>query len=81
MRSAMNQNFPRIPKVKEHVELHLTNGETHRGYMFMEVTSRVQDVLNSPNRFFPFIHENSPDGKDVQLVNKDTVSQVIPYGR
>ncbi|MBZ0325488.1 MAG: hypothetical protein K8F57_04755 [Alphaproteobacteria bacterium] len=73
------QQFPKVPKIKEYVELTLTGGEVMRGYMFMEVTSRIQDVLNGENRFFPFVDQTTGDKEEVILINKDSVGRVTPH--
>lgn len=75
------QQFPKVPKVKEYVELTLTGGEVMRGYMFMEVTSRIQDVLNGDNRFFPFVGETDGNKEEILLINKDSVGRVAPFDR
>ncbi|MHA1113959.1 MAG: hypothetical protein ACTSRY_05570 [Alphaproteobacteria bacterium] len=71
--------FPKVPKVKEYVEITLADGEVMRGYMFMEVTSRIQDVLNSETRFFPFIGKTDGDEEELVLINKNSVGRVTPY--
>lgn len=67
--------MPKIPKVREYVELTLGDGTTMKGYVFIEATSRVQDLLNSDLRFFPFIDER----EQIQLLNKEWVKQVRPF--
>ncbi len=64
----------RIPMVRAYAELTLSDGVRLTGHMFVEATTRLQDVLNDERLFFPFISE--ADG--FVLVNKNTVARVRP---
>ena len=68
--------FPKVPKVREQVCLRLTDGTSMDGFMFIEATSRVQDVLNGANRFFPFVRGNESGDEELLLINKDSVTRV-----
>ena len=70
----MAGRFPKIPKVRQRAELFLTDGSQLAGHVFVEATSRIQDVLNRPERFFAFVDEAG----DIQLVNKELVVRVRP---
>ena len=65
----------KIPKVQESAEITLADGTVMVGYLFIEATSRIQDVLNSPTPFFPFI---DGDGQ-LHLINKSVVARVRPF--
>lgn len=67
--------MPKIPKVREYVELRLGDGSVMKGYVFIEATSRIQDLLNTDLRFFPFIDEN----ERIHLLNKEWVKIVRPF--
>lgn len=66
---------PRIPKVREHAELTLADGTVMAGYVFVEATLRIQDLLNDPAPFFAFVDTN----EQVHLINKGAVSRVRPF--
>lgn len=67
--------FPRVPKVREYAEVTLTDGSVLKGYVFIEATSRIQDLLNSSQAFFPFVDDENV----IQLLNKNAVVKVRPY--
>jgi len=67
--------FPRVPKVRAHADVALQNGAQFRGQVFVEATTRIQDLMNSPEPFFPFIDENGT----VHLLNKNSVVQLTPH--
>jgi hypothetical protein len=73
----MAQNFPKIPKVREYAELDLADGSKMKGYMFVEATSRIQDVLNNELAYFAFVD----DQERVFIVNKSAIVRVRPYDR
>lgn len=70
----MADRFPRIPKVRQRAELSLADGSQLAGHVFVEATSRIQDLLNRPERFFPFVDDSGA----ILLVNKDQVVKVRP---
>jgi hypothetical protein len=72
---APRQPFPKIPKVREYVQVRMTDGNVVTGYVFVEATSRIQDVLNSSTQFIPFIDENDT----ILLINKASIMQVRPF--
>ena len=67
--------FPKVPKVRVHADVSLQDGTQFRGQVFVEATSRIQDVMNSPEPFFPFVDE----GGTVHLINKSSVVQLTPH--
>ncbi len=71
----MVQRFPKVPKVREYAELRLFDGTVMTGYMFVEATARIQDVLNNGAPFFSFIDTE----ENVHLVNKSSVASVRPF--
>ncbi|MEQ8371130.1 MAG: hypothetical protein RIE31_07160 [Alphaproteobacteria bacterium] len=76
-RQAFNtgNHLRRIPKVQEFAEISLSGGTVMRGHVFIEATSRIQDLLNGPTDFFPFVDESG----QIRLINKNAVTQVVPY--
>jgi hypothetical protein len=73
----MTQKFPKIPKVREYAELELADGTKMTGYMFVEATSRIQDVLNDEKAYFAFAGED----ESVVLVNKAAIIRVRPFDK
>ncbi len=69
------QDIPRIPKVREYAQIELSDGSVMNGYVFVEATLRIQDVLNSAAPFLPFVDEEDV----VHLVNKSAILRVRPY--
>lgn len=67
--------MPKIPKIREQAEITLIDGTMMKGYVFIDATSRIQDLLNDPSNFFAFIDEHSV----VLLINKNHVAHVRPY--
>jgi hypothetical protein len=67
--------FPKVPKVREYAQLTMTDGRVLTGYVFVEATMRIQDLLNSPTHFIPFIDET----ETILLLNKDAIAQVRPF--
>ena len=53
------QSGSKIPKVREHAQLTMTDGSILNGYMFVEATSRNQDVLIGEMQFIPFIDDSN----------------------
>jgi hypothetical protein len=72
--SGVRPPFPKIPKVREHVRMTLTNGEELLGCVFIEATTRIQDLLNNDAHFIPFID----DREALRLINKASILQVLP---
>ena len=50
-------------------------GSGMSGQVFVEATSRIQDLLNAPEPFFPFVDETGI----VHLINKSAVIQITPH--
>lgn len=71
----MLQRFPKIPKVREYAVIELTSGTVMRGHVFIEATTRIQDLLNSETLFFPFVDEH----EQFHLLNKTAVARVQPF--
>lgn len=74
MRTALNAH-QKIPKVREYAELSLTDGTVLSGYVFVEATARIQDLLNDSSPFMPFIDQN----ETVHLVNKLAIVRIQPF--
>ena len=74
MRPALNAH-QKIPKVREYAELTLTDGTVLSGYVFVDATARIQDILNDSAPFMPFI-DNS---ETVHLVNKIAIVRIQPF--
>lgn len=66
--------FPKIPKVREPAEITFLDGSTLEGHLFIEATTRVQDLLNGPSLFFPFVDRENT----LHLVNKHSIARVRP---
>jgi hypothetical protein len=67
----------KIPKIREHAELTLSDGTHLVGHVFIDATSRIQDLLNAAPRFFPVID----DKNQIHLINKDWVMMLRPYDK
>lgn len=74
MRNVLNTS-QKIPKVREYAELSLTDGTVLTGYVFVEATARIQDLLNNSTPFMPFIDQN----ETVHLVNKQAIVRIQPF--
>ena len=74
MRTALNAR-QKIPKVREYAELSLSDGTVMSGYVFVEATARIQDLLNDSAPFIPFIDGN----ETVHLVNKQAIIRIQPF--
>lgn len=66
---------PKIPKIREYAEIQLSDGSILTGYVFVEATARIQDLLNDSAPFMPFVEE---DGT-VHLLNKSAIVKVRPF--
>lgn len=69
--------MPKIPKVREYVELTLGDGRVTKGHVFIDVTSRIQDLLNSDLRYFAFVDEQ----EQIHLLNKSWVKLARPFDK
>jgi hypothetical protein len=69
------QSSVKIPKVREHAQVTMTDGAILTGYVFVEATSRIQDVLNGETQFIPFIDDN----EEILLLNKASIMKVRPF--
>jgi hypothetical protein len=67
--------MPKVPKVREHAEIVLADGTRMKGYVFVDASLRIQDLLNAPNDFFPFVDEEDV----VHLINKRQIAHLRPY--
>lgn len=73
--AAPPRGIPKIPKVREYAQIKLTDGTVLTGYVFVEATSRIQDVLNGATQFIPFVDEDDA----ILLLNKSSIVQLKPY--
>ena len=71
----MDQHFPKVPKVREYAEITMNDGVILTGYVFVEATSRIQDLLNGDTPFMPFID----DEERIHLINKIAIVRVRPF--
>lgn len=69
------REFPKIPKIRQYAQLRLTDGTEMTGYVFVEATMRIQDLLNGPQPFIPFIDEDDT----ILLINKTAIVQLRPF--
>jgi hypothetical protein len=67
--------FPKVPKVRVRADVSLQDGTQVAGQVFVEATTRIQDLLNAPEPFFPLIDEAGT----VHLINKRSVVQLVPH--
>lgn len=67
--------FPKVPKVRVRADLNLQGGTQMSGQVFVEATTRIQDLLNAPEHFFPFIDDSGV----VHLINKQSVVHLTPH--
>ena len=74
MRTAHNFT-PKIPKIRQYAEISLSDGSMLTGYVFVEATARIQDLLNNGAPFMPFIDES----ETVHLLNKGAIVRVWPF--
>ncbi len=65
----------KVLKVREYAEITLTDGGVMTGYVFVEATSRIQDLLNEEPSFFPFIDKE----ERIHIVNKHMIVHVRPF--
>ena len=71
----MAVRMPQIPKVRVRAEVSMTDGTNLDGHVFIEATSRIQDLLNAEEPFFAFVD----NGGERHLINKMSVVQVRPH--
>jgi hypothetical protein len=74
MRTALNAH-QKTPKVREYAELTLTDGTVLSGYIFVDTTARIQDLLNDSAPFMPFIN----NAETVHLINKMAIVRIQPF--
>ena len=65
----------KIPKVREYAELKLSDGTIMSGYVFVDATARIQDLLNDDAAFMPFIDQD----KTIHLLNKSAIVKIKPF--
>ncbi len=70
-----NQGMPKIPKIREYAQVKMSDGSVLTGDVFVEATSRIQDVLNSATQFIPFVDENEV----ILLLNKASIAHLRPF--
>ncbi|MEK9662309.1 MAG: hypothetical protein VW644_11340, partial [Alphaproteobacteria bacterium] len=61
--------------VRVRAEVTMTDGTHLDGHVFIEATSRIQDLLNAEDPFFAFVDNNG----DLHLINEMSVVQVRPH--
>jgi len=70
-----SREYPKIPKVREYAKIVLSNDAVLAGYVFVDTTSRTQDLLNGETSFFAFIDKE----ERIHLVNKNAIIEVRPF--
>jgi hypothetical protein len=70
-----NRSMPKITKIREYAQVKMSDGSILTGYVFVEATSRIQDVLNGATQFIPFIDENEV----TLLLNKASIAHLRPF--
>ena len=53
----------------------MMDGAILTGHVFVEATSRIQDVLNGATEFIPFVDEDDA----ILLLNKASIMHVKPF--
>ena len=71
----ISREYPKIPKVREYAEIVQANDAVLAGYVFVDATARIQDLLNGEASFFAFIDKE----ERIHLVNKDAIVEVRPF--
>ena len=66
---------PKIPKIREYAEIVLSDRTMLTGYVFVDATARIQDLLNNGTPFMPFVDET----ETVHLLNKAAIVRVRPF--
>lgn len=74
MRAVANMQ-QKIPKVREYAELTLSDGTVMSGYVFVDATARIQDLLNDEAAFMPFIDQD----ETIHLLNKAAIVRIRPF--
>lgn len=72
---AISREHPTIPKVREYAEIVLSNGAVLAGYVFVDATARIQDLLNGDSTFIAIIDKE----ERIHLVNKNAIIEVRPF--
>ncbi|MGB0574643.1 MAG: hypothetical protein ACPGPC_00580 [Alphaproteobacteria bacterium] len=70
-----NRGMPKSPKIREYAQVKMSDGSVLTGYVFVEATSRIQDVLNGATQFIPFVDENEV----ILLLNKASIAHLRPF--
>ena len=65
----------KVPKVREYAELKLSDGTIMSGYVFVDATARIQDLLNDEAAFMPFIDQD----ETIHLLNKAAIVKIRPF--
>ena len=65
----------KVPKVREYDELKLSDGTVLSGYVFVDATARIQDLLNDEAAFMPFIDQD----ETIHLLNKAAIVKIRPF--
>lgn len=68
-------NPHQIPKIRQYAEITLSDGVTLNGHVFVEATARIQDLLNDPTPFMPFVDE----ADTMHILNKTAIVRVLPF--
>ena len=74
MRTAMNMQH-KVPKVREYAELKLSDGTVLSGYVFVDATARIQNLLNDDAAFMPFFDQD----ETIHLLNKTAIVKIGPF--
>lgn len=65
----------KVPKVREYAELKLSDWTVLNGYVFVDATARIQDLLNDEAAFMPFIDQD----ETIHLLNKAAIVKIRPF--
>ena len=71
---ARHQKPVLIQKKRVLVTLQMSDGNVYKGHLFVDMETRVLDLMNGPATFIPF---HSEEGA-VHLLNKFEILQVVP---
>ncbi len=67
--------YQHTPKVRQYAEITMIDGVILSGYVFVEATSRISDLLDNGMPFMPFVDSQ----EQIQLIQKSAIIRIKPY--
>ena len=65
----------KVPEVRVYSELKLSDGTVLSGYVFVDATARIHDLLNDEAAFMPFIDQD----ETIHIQNKAAIVKIRPF--